>query len=268
MSVFTYTDYNKYLNDCISYMPKKGRGFKSELASYIGCQSTYVSQVLNERADFSLEQAVLVSKFLGHTEDESHFFLLLIQHKRAGSELLRQHFEKLINEQKKHRLILSKRLNVKTVLNEDDQVKYYSSWHYSAIHVILSIKDCQSKENIAKKLGLSLQKVSAILEFLCSVGLAKLVGREYQIGETHIHLEKKSPMISKHHTNWRMKSILSLDNETEDNLYYSSVITLSQEDAYKIKDLLIKNIDSTKKIIKDSPEEVLYCFSLDFFKVE
>jgi hypothetical protein len=74
-------------------------------------------------------------------------------------------------------------------------------------------------------------------------------------------------MISKHHTNWRMQAIQSLEREAESELHYSSVITVSEGDAVKIREALVKAIEQVRLIVKPSKDEALYCYNLDLFKV-
>jgi len=50
----------------------------------------FVSQILNEVSIFSLEQAEGLNSLLGHSADESDFFLLLVQCGRAGTHALRK----------------------------------------------------------------------------------------------------------------------------------------------------------------------------------
>jgi hypothetical protein len=80
-------------------------------------------------------------------------------------------------------------------------------------------------------------------------------------------LEKESPFIIKHHTNWRLKAIQSFEQESERELHYTSVISLSQSDVLKLKTLFVNSIDKYNEIVRPSKEEACYCLCLDFFKV-
>ena len=97
-SIFDYTDYKKYLKDGLKQKPKSGHGFKSAMASAIHCQSAYISRVLNGDAHFSLEQAYALNGFLGHSEEEAEFFILLVSYARAGTQPLERFFLRKINE--------------------------------------------------------------------------------------------------------------------------------------------------------------------------
>ncbi len=268
-NIFDYKNYKSYLLELINSKPRRGRGVRSELAVSIGCPVSHISQVLKGSSHFSAEQAHGLNESLGHSQEESEFFLLLIQFARAGTSNLRRFSENQINRVLERRLILKDRLEVKNSLNKEDQAVFYSSWHYQAIHIMLTVERLQTKEALSKCLNLSVKKVSEILDFLISIGLVIQEKGRFRVGTTRIHLGNDSPMISKHHINWRIRAIHSLDSESRDeDLHYSSVISTSEEDFLKIKTMHVKHIEAIKDIIRDSkPEEEVLCFSLDFFRL-
>jgi uncharacterized protein (TIGR02147 family) len=266
-TIFDYKEYKAYLNDTIEKAPKKGHGMRSALAQAAGCQTAYISQVLNGSAHLSLEQAEGINRFLGHQRDEAQFFLLLIQYDRAGTPALKDRLRGQITELIERRLVLKNRLDVKKTLSREHQATYYSAWYYAAIHILLTIPEFRTVSAIAKRIGLPSKRVSEVLEFLISVGLAERAGDSYRVGATRIHLESDSPLIAKHHANWRMQAIQALDRGAEENLHYSSVVSVSKDDLLKIKSMLVQSIESAKAVIKDSKEETLCGFSLDFFNL-
>ena len=266
--IFDYNDYKSYLEAYISAQPKAGRGLRLQLAEHIGVPVSHISQVLNGKSHLSLEQAEGVNEFLGHTDDEAQFFFLLIQLSRAGTQALKKRLKNQIQQIVEKRLILKDRLGIKS-LSKEDQMEFYSSWMYAAIHVMLTIPEYQTKEAISQYLGISLKRTAEILQFLTTLGLAiqKDKGR-YDVGTARIHLGSDSPLISKLHTNWRMKAIESLDKEdTTADLHYSSAITISEADVTRIKSMLVKYIEETKQVVRESPAEGVHCFSMDFFRI-
>mgnify|MGYP001288338792 FL=1 len=250
-------------------MPKAGRGVRKALSEAIGSPTSHISQVLNGNSHFSLEQAEAVNEFLGHNGRESDFFLLLVQRERAGSNSLRSRLDGQIDQLVEKSQVLKDRLGVKEGLSREDQVRFYSSWIYGAIHVMLAIPGLQSGEAISQHFGISLRRTIEILEFLESVGLARQAspGR-FEIGEARIHLGNDSNLISKFHTNWRVRAIQSFDDENfEQSLHYSSAISISESDFKKIKAKLIQTIEEIKKTIRASDAEKVYSLSIDFFNL-
>jgi len=266
-TIFDFKDYKQYLRERIASYPKKGRGMRSALATAIRCQPAYLSQVLNGNADISLDQADAINTFLGHNKEEGRFCLLLVQAARAASHSLKQHLREQMQEVIDSRLVLKNRLNIKQTLSLENQATYYSAWYYAAIHVILTIPELQTRDAIAKHLNLPLVKVTQVLDFLESVNLAQKHRDRYTVGEARLHLGHDSSLISKHHANWRLKSLQSLEKDSSADLHYSSVVTISREDTLAIKGELIKTIEGLKKTIRASNSESIHCLSLDFFEL-
>jgi uncharacterized protein (TIGR02147 family) len=264
--IFDFDFYKDYLR--FQTGPNKRRsGLKAKMAEAMGCHSGYISQVLHRTAQLSLEQGERLNELFGHTEVESHFFLLLIQHERAGTHHLKSYFKKQLQEIQKQRLILNQRLKIKESISTEDQARYYSSWQYSAIHMALTLPGVDNAENIVEELKLPLKKVNEILEFLITIGLIQKSDEKIETTSDFIFLEKSSPNIIRHHTNWRMKAIESFDQEDPDDLHYSGVVTLSNKDALRIKEILMKSIKSSLDIVKESKEESLRTLCIDLFKI-
>lgn len=265
-SVFEFRDYKAYL---LSRTGPSGTrtGKRSGIASAAKCNTAYVSQVLNGSSHFSLEQAEKIGREFGHTEEETHFFLLLVQMCRAGSRDLRAYFENQIDQILEQRLNIQKRLGMRKTLLPADQSAYYSSWYCAAIHVALSVPDLRRAEQLSKYFDLPIAKVRKTLAFLVSVGLAKEKSGLFEIGETYIHLGKDSENILKHHTNWRLKALENLIKEDDIDVHYASAITISKKDAFRLKDSIIDSIRQMNKQVVESKEEEVYCFTTDFFRL-
>jgi predicted transcriptional regulator len=161
------------------------------------------------------------------------------------------------------------RLKVSQPLGQKDQVVYYSNWYYSAIHVLASIPGFQTTLEICKYLQLDLKKVQEAVEFLVGIGLLAYESKSQslKVGRESFHLGFDSPLISKHHMNWRLQAIRAIEKCEPDNLHYSSVISISKEDAQIIRETLVKTIEGIKPMVRKSKEEVLKSFSLDFFGI-
>ena len=265
ISVYDYKDYKVFLRD--SLKNRGERGIRTRLAEAAQCHTAYVSQTLNGSTHFNLEQGERIAQFLGLSPEQTVFFLLLIQLCRAGTPALRRIFEKQIADELARKLVLKNRLEFKRTLSRENQTVYYSSWHHSAIHVLVSVPDCHTADGIAEYLGLPSKRVAEVLQFLISLGLVARKGSKFEIGTSHIHLDSESPLISKHHTNWRMRAVESLDLPREQDLHYSSVITASRDDSVKIRATLVKAIEEIRTMVKESGNEEGFCYSLDLFSL-
>lgn len=262
-SIFEYTSYKAFLR-----AQSRLRGRKSALSEAMNIQPTYLSHVLHGKAHLSLEQVEALNRFLHHTEDESHFLLLLVQKEKAGTQTLEKYFQKQIDDLFIKRLDLTKRLGTQNSLTEEDRSVYYSSWIYGALHMAVTVPELRTREQLIQHFNISPERFQSAIEFLLKTGLVIDKGREFFSGPSFMRIGKDAHQIIKHHTNWRNQAIESLDRETVRDLHYSAVVTLSEKDILKIKDLMLQSINDNIEIIKQSPEEKVYVYNLDFFELK
>lgn len=266
-SAFDFDDYKSYLVAVEASRKSFERGFRSKLASFIGCQSGYISHVLNGTANLSLEQALLVSRFLNMNDQEEDYFLLLVEHLRAGTNELREHFDKKLAAVRDLHLNVKKRVGDARALSEIEQSTYYSSWYFVAVHVVASLPGYSDAKVISRALQIPEEKVKTVLLFLIEVGILLEERGILKSGKTEIHLNRESPLIRQHHTNARIAAIHSLTADTRTDLHYSTLSSLSKKDAEKLKLEMVGLIESYVEVVKPSKEEVVYGFNLDFFSV-
>ncbi len=264
-SIFSFYDYKSYLVS----VEQSGvhKGFRSRITECIDSQNAFVSQVLNGAVNFSLEQGLKIAEFLRLEEDEHQYFLLMIEYKRAGTVGLKEYFRKLLDSLREKNLIIKERVQIPQVLPVERQAQYYSSWIYAAVHIATMVPRLNSIEKIAQGLNLSNDKVSQAINFLLENGLVEKDGQSLKSGRVQIHLGRDSNNINKHHSNWRIESLKSLDNPNRNDLHYSGVSSLSKDDVEKIKSLFVDMIENYVRLIEKSPEEELYAFNLDFFRM-
>ena len=266
-SIYLYKNYKDYLVWRLNSDSKRV-GARKRLAQSIHCQATYVTQVLNENAHFTLEQAQAVNEYLNHDPLEAHFFLLLVQWERAGTKNLKNYFSNQIQEILAKREKLSQHIEKKVELSNDQQLEYYSSWHYSAIHMGVTLSKNSSIEKLADQFGISKERLIQVIHRLIDMGLVVLSDEGgYRLTKNNIFLGKESFNIKKHHTNWRIQAINNLENESSENLNYTAVYSLSYADRSIIKDNIIKLIQNNIKVVENSAEEGVFAFNADFFEV-
>ncbi len=266
-NIFNFKDYKDFLRDFENSRKSFERGFRSKLAEFIGCQSGYISHVFNGNAHLSLEQGYKTTEFLSLDERERKYFLLMIEIARAGTKELREHFKTELNSLREEYLNIKERVGNARVLTEKEQSTYYSSWHYLAVHVVASLKDYNDSKSIASALQISESVVKQILLFLLQTGIVKQEKDWIKPGLTNVHLNRESPLIRQHHTNWRIAAIQSLMNDSKPDIHYSTVSTLSKDDAEKLRTEMVNLIAKYVEIIKPSKDEVMYGFNLDFYNL-
>lgn len=253
---------------------KGGRGARKLLAAFVGCQLSHIANVLNGDAHFSFEQAERVGSFFGLSMSELEFFVLVVQWNRAGTRELSALMQVQIASKRQQvldaRRNLKERVPIRKTLGSEEQAIYYSSWQYAAVHVLLSVSHFQTPEALMQTLAISRDRLTKVLEFLCQTGLAVYQGGRYEIGPQHLHLPSDSPFISRHHVNWRsfvagrLEAAGGVDTRS---LHYSSVVTVSEEDCDRVREILTRALSDAIGLIKESPEEKGAVLSIDWMSI-
>lgn len=264
-AVFEFESYRAILEDYLEMQPK---GAKLRLAGILGCQPGYVSQILNGDSELSPEQAERFTSHLGLDFSSTQYFLMLVSFERAGTTTLKSHYRVEIERRRSEAQVLKNRLRPEKILSVEDQAIFYSSWHYGAFHVCVSIPGCETEEGISQYFSVPLKRVNEVIQFLLKVGLVKKSDSgTLSIGSTQIFIGSDSPLISKHHTNWRVRAIESLDHYKDKHLHYSSVISVSKSDVDKVRELMVSLIQQIRSIVRESKDEACYSYAMDLFEV-
>jgi len=253
---FSFESIQELLN---AHTSSKPRGESLKLSKALGVHTTLISQVQNGRKDLTMEQASLLCDYLKLNTMEADYLISLCQLARAGNESLKKIILKRVKEIRKKSKEIKHRISSSHELSDEDKAIYYSTWHYSYIRLLTSIKGLQNVKSICDKTNLSKTKVEKILSFLVNKKLCKKVQGKFLRTDQNTHIDPKSMLINRHHQNWRARSIELLEREQESFLSFTSPLTIAERDIPKIKELLIKNISEISKVVKDSPcEKVVY----------
>lgn len=265
-SIYQHKDYRKFLSSTFESGGKR-TGSKKTASEFLKIHTSFLSLVLAEKADFSLEQAESMTRFLKLNEFDSHFFLLLVSKNKAGTPHLQRFFSQQIDNHLKQRKELEDRIQPNQTISENEQAKFYSHWVFSAIHVAVSIPKFQTRDSLLKLFSMEPTALDEVLSFLMQIGIIKKEKDRFITGSNHIHVGKDSPNLIRHHINLRLNSLEKLSAQTEADLRFSSFISLSLEDCEKIRELLLKGLQQSMEIIKKSKEETMYGFNFDFYKI-
>lgn len=264
--LFGFRDYKKYLIERLA-----ARGSRAEFARAVSCQTAYISQVLaatgKTSSDLSLEQAEAANQFFNHDEGESEFFLLLVSSARAGTPSLRTRLDQQREKAYRAHTILKNRVKTTHQASLETQTEYYSSWIYGAIHALASIPEFQNERAITHELRIDPAMTREVLTFLLNARILSGTRSSFCVSNASMHLPSDSPLVMRHHANWRLKALENLAARRTDmtNLHYSSVVSLSESDGEVLREIILKTILKFKEVIRKSPEETVRVFNLDYF---
>lgn len=267
VDVFEFDDYRKYLEARIADDSSK-RGYQARLATAAGCKGSFLSQVLHSHINITPDHAAGLCRFWNFNEDETDWFFELVSLARAGVPELKKICNRRLKEIEKRRTNLNERFKPSRNLAKEAQTQYYSSWYWSAIHMVTCVPGYGSISKIASRFKLRESLVRDVLNFLEKSGLVKIKDGQWKVSESDVHLPKSSALNAMNHVNWRHRSIFSIqNNEDEDSLHYTAVHALSAKDISKIQEILIKAIKQTRDVVNPSPEEEVICITCDVFKI-
>jgi uncharacterized protein (TIGR02147 family) len=269
MNIFEFHDYKEFVRKRIASFPRRGYGQYRKLSQALRLSSVAVSQIFKGDRDLSPEHALETAAFLLLDPEEADYFLALVQKARAGTPALRAHVERKLAQAREARATLAKRVEVSAELTDEARAVFYSNWQYSAVRIASSIPGLHGAEVIAKRLGLHVTEVIDVLRFLLKHGLCVMDKGQVKMGPASTFLPNDSPFINGHRRIWRLKSLEHLKlAEDPRNLYYTGLVSLSEEDAQTFRRECADFVAAFVKRVKDSPSETLACMNLDWFRLE
>lgn len=267
MNVFNFIDYKEFVRKKLKAITNKGYGQYSRIAKHLNIHTSMVSQIFKGSKHLTFEQACGICNFFGFTEIETDYFVALVQLDRAGTNEARQKCQRDIARLKTKSEMLKNRLSKDVILREEDNAFFYSQWFYTATKLITSIPGYNSAEIISKKLGIPLVQINKVLEFLLSVGLCVETNDKIKPGPANTHLGADSPLVGRHHQNWRIKGFEKMGLINPNELFLTMPATLSEKDVLLLRQKIIDFIDEFVKVIDISKSETLYCLNIDWFNI-
>ena len=266
-AIYYFEDYKNYLNERIQSLPKEGRGEFLRISKYLNVHTSLISQVLRGNKEFSPEQAIKVADYFGLSVSEKNYFILLISLSRAGTEDLRSYYLSLIEKMKMEYFSVKERVPKAVRLNDTQMAQYYSDWRFMAVWLSTSLENINTIDDIAEKLNISKKDISKIIDFLISVNLCVNNDGTLSQGISATHLDKDSLLINRHHTNWRLKAVESLEKITSDELFFSAPLTISKKDMQEIKKNLLNAIENASETVSETSPEEIACLNIDLFYI-
>lgn len=266
-SVFDYENYRHFLKDWVKSRSRNGRGQMSAIAKYLNTSTVSVSYIFNGSRNLTEEQCLDLGDYLGLNENEADYFLLLVRHARAGSHKLEQKIRQQLLQLSIEAQKVKSRVPRHHELAKAEQEKFYSNWYYSAVRLLTSIEGYQSTDAIADSLRLPRTRAREVIDFLVNCGLCAGQDGSLRMGPQRTHIDAKSALVSRHHTNWRLKAIESVDTIRDDELFFTGPMTISEQTFSEIRSELVDLIARITKMVEPSKSEILACVNFDLFRV-
>lgn len=268
MEIFNYNSYRIYVQDRVKAMPKNGHGQFMKIAKHIGANPVVVTQVLKGSREFSEEQALRLTNYLGLNALESEYFMRLTALERAGTHDLKQFHKEALNQLRRQAQSAKGKSQAAHEIDEPTKSIFYSDWIYSGIRLLSSIEAFSNIDAIAERLKIPRARVAEIVEFLVRAGLSRYNDKgELDLGVVSTHVDAQSRFVNNHRRNWRLKGLEALNKSTQEELFYSGPCALSENVFQELRAELLEIVASlTRKAPREEPQ-VLACLNIDWFKV-
>ncbi len=266
MSIFKYHSFRKFLKSVQDELPKKGRGTITQWASVIQSTPTLMSQILMGNKSMSLEMVDRLSAHLQLSEKEKDYFILLVEFDRAGTKSLKDYFLKKITLMQDESRYLKNQIKDIVELPAEVKAIYYSQWVYVGIRNLVACTKIANIESISEELNLPRETIANVIDFLVKHQLIIPAKQGWAPGPQSTFIPADSPLVYKHHQNWRLKGIQQMDLQSKDDLFYTSPMSLSEELAKDLRSRIVKVIQDFQKDIGPSESEVVRCLNIDWFE--
>lgn len=268
INIFTFIDYKKFVNKWVSQQVKSGRGQFRKMADYLNVSTVVISQIFRGERHLNSDQAAILAGFFAFNELESLYWLDMVSLERAGTRPLKTMLRRRLQDMRAKSQKLESRISNAKVMTAEQNATFYSSWRYSAVRLATTIDNLKSENDISRYLGIPLEHVQNILQFLLHVGLLAESKGEITLNPQVTHLGTSSTLINNHRRNWRLKALERLDNlQEEQELSYSGLISISQADAHTARELLLEAIAAISALATESKAEQLNYLNIDFLAI-
>ncbi|MDZ4660559.1 MAG: DUF4423 domain-containing protein [Pseudomonadota bacterium] len=148
-------------------------------------------------------------------------------------------------------------------VQETQRTLYYSSWLYSAIHILTSIPTFQVAPAIAEKLHLPVNAVINALRDLVEMNLVQKEKEKYIHAGKDIYLPSEHPQCHSHHLNWRIRAVERA--MIKEDVHYSNVFSISKKDLEILRQQVVAFIEEQRKQVRASGTDIACVFCCDFF---
>lgn len=245
---------------------RRPRGALKKLSEKLRVHPSFVSQVLAGKSHLNVDQALLAAEFFGFTGEETEHFLDLLQRDRAATPSARAYFDKRLDKRNADRLNLKKRFQENRTLSAEQEFLYYEDWATQAIHMLCQLPGKHTAASVARALKLDGARVENKIRSLKDIGF--LVEKDGSLASRmeSFHLGKDSRLLPRLHGNWRLKTMHELaGGQSPDALHYTSVMTITDATARKIRDSIMEHLEETRADIQAADSKALYFYGMDFF---
>jgi uncharacterized protein (TIGR02147 family) len=266
-SPFEFEDYRQVLEELIRGRDAK-RGKQTELAAAMGCQPSYLLQVLKQKAELTEDHGLKLCQHLGYDDPETEYFVLMLRMARAATPELVRFLERKRAVLQREARELGPKVEARSFVESEKFLsQYFASWVASTLHIATSAKKYQTVSALAERFALPLETVEANLKFLEKAELVVREGKTFSFAGGSVHLPRHAALNTTHQTSRRMQALRSIEINDDEDVHFSSVFTLDRKTYLEIRKQLRELIADAHRRIHAGGTDEVYGLCLDLFRV-
>jgi len=246
ISVFSYIDYRKFLEDYYNWRKKVDNKFSYRyFAKKAGFSNpTYYIDIVKGKKNLSDNAIEKFIKGLGLDEREAKFFKYLVKYNQAKTEEEKESY---------YKKLISFKLENREDYVKLRYIKYYEKWYIPVVREIIAVKPF--KKNEVKKIAslirpkISTKEVHYAIKILLNLSLIEEINGYYYAKPLKIEPDKfLYHQIRILHKEWIDHGKWAVENLDKDKRHVSSLILALTEDEYK---KIIEYIEELRNIVKN-----------------
>jgi uncharacterized protein (TIGR02147 family) len=268
-SIFNFGDYKEFVNSWIDIQNASSAEDKvsyRKVALHLNISSTMISQIFKGDKQLSLEMAYELCAFLNLSGNEIDYFLALVELQKAGSYKLKKYYEEKLKAMQDYHKIMEARLKSDILLDEEKKQVFYSNWIFSAVRMLSGIQGYNDIQSLATRLQVSEETMTKVVSFLLENSLCIKKDSKIIQGPAKTFIGSSSSLTQRHHQNWRLPGLQKIYPNNNENLFYTSPMSVSKQVAEQIRKELPNFIDKINKMVLASESEVVRCINIDWFE--
>lgn len=263
INIFEYLDYRAYIRKHFELGP---RGLQTQLAGAMKCQASYLIKVLKGESQLTEEQTYRGGRFLNLPKKELEYFLDLVRYDKTADLDLKRHLEKKLIARAAATHQVQNRVDASSLESSLlTQIKYYSSWQPSILHLATSCRHLQTEKSLAARFSIEPAQLRTILEFLKENTFISYANGKYKHLGNSIHLAKDSPLHKPFQRTRRELALQSLEQPKSEDLHFSSAFATSKRHIKVLRESFLKIIEESHQELADTDSEEIVMLVLDFF---
>ncbi len=268
---FIYQSYRELIKSGL----EQGKRFDSTLTAQrlgeaAGIQKSYLSKVLNERADFNSDQLYSIGQVFQWTEEQMEYALILLEFERSSVSQRKKALRGKIEEIQQRHSEINKVIRAPSLgSNQESCHEYYLNPWVQIVHIGLSIpRYAANIQLLAKDIQVAESLVLEALRLLLKRNIVREVkGKGFEVVVQQIHLSNDSVVFKAWQTQLRLMALQRLQSAPRKTDYRFSVVFSADEAARKkLQTEILTLLKKAEEQVRDAPEKDIFFLGLDYFQ--